>query len=971
MFRKLGMGIRMSLQDDFTPKAKDITGTFTNMKNSAKEMVDNIDNEMIRLNAVLTSAFALDKLGRNVESFGRRIVRVFKDVGSQVVNTGSMMENYMITYSSLYKDEKVAREKIDWAVEMGKTTPFESTEVLEAMIGLKASGIDVDKEYTASDGTTKTLLEFIGDMGALRPDQGLGGAMWAFRNLIGGQARSFITRFDMNPEQILGRKMNLKGTPEDIAQDFVEIASRVAPNLLTGMEGTWGVIMSNLDDFKFELMRGIAESGLFEEVKSTLTYVQQRLEETDLIEKGKTISDILKTLFKPVGALVRQLTDLAIAALEFAETHPEVAKFFGVFVGGIGILTTISGKFLSLSSSILISLTMLKMYGREAKLTGSFLGGTGLAFESLLGLLAKTVLSLGLFYIAYKENIFGIKDITDNVFEDVGQKFRKFWLRLQVLAKALFQDEGGKVFFEEDLVRALKENDLWEFTQNVVGLKGHLTEFFGGFTEGVKEVFEGVKEAFEYIEGKLGFIFKDKDDDGKGGLTARLNKWLGDDKDIEGVGKKVGKVITTLVLVRTAFKLAKGILGLAGGILGFGKSITPNKKGFLANLLILGGKGARKIPDLFKLTGRGARKLFYGGKSIGGGLIRGLGKVLYPSISFGARTISKLIPKAPTIATSVGIGKSGYDIYRGIKDKDKDRRYKGIAELSTIGIGTGIGAGLGGLLAGPVGALAGAKIGSSAGSIVSMIFGDRLGAELQEGVELVTSKLDELTTWTDSKKQDIKENWDSFLSDFAERREGAKENWDAFLSDMSSKIAEKWNDFREKGSEIRESFSSFFGGLREVVEGKVREMKEHLDGFLEFITSIPSRIKSGLDTGKERVKNWLGFGGGKSNADSSNWGGLSYVPRDNYKINAHRGEMLLSRKEADLLRNGAKSNRTSSASVPNSVDNSVNIDRLEIVLPQAEGTSREDARQLALMVLEEIERLKVQSNIRNHYEYVR
>lgn len=929
MFNKLGLGIELSFKDDFSDKSKNVAGAFDNMRNSAKEMVDGIDSEMIRLNAVLTSAFAMDKLGRDLEGFGRKITDTFKKISNEVVNTGSMMENFMVTYTSLYKDKNVARQKIDWAVGMGKTTPFESTEVLESMIGLKASGIDVDKKYTASDGTTKTLLEFIGDMGALRPDQGLGGAMWAFRNLIGGQSRSFVTRFDMNPEQILGREMNLKGTPDDIAQDFVEIASKVAPNLLTGMEGTWSVLMSNLEDFKFELMRGIAESGLFEEVKSTLTYVQQKLEDADLLEKGKTISSILQTLFKPIGALVRKITDLSLAVLDFVEVHPEVSKFFGVFAGGIGIITVFLGKALSVSSNLLISITLLRRFRRESKLAGSVFGDMGLAFSSIGGFLLKAITAVGLFALAYKNNLFGIRDITKNVLGDIGDKFKIFKLKLQVIGKTLFQDEGGKVFFGEDLVKELQENDLWEFAQNIVGLKGHITEFFKGFSEGIKEVLERVKEAWDFISTKFNIDKKDKD----GGLLSSINEFLGgEDVDVASIGKKVGKFITVLLLVKTAFKIVKSIFKIGKGIFGIGRGAFGIGKGVFSKLWglgkIVGGVGKFTGKGLF----RGARGLLYGGKALGGKL-------------------APLLPHTPLITTALGAGKGGYDLYKGIKGKDKDRKYKGIAELGTTGLGAGIGASIGTLLGGPAGAILGAKIGGGAGGIASMLFGDNLGKKLQEGVELT------------------KEKWSSFTNWATEKKESFKEGWNTFLTDINNKVTEKHERLREIGGNIKEAWSTFFENLKTMISNKVSEMRERLDSFLGFITGIPSKIKSGLDSGKERVKGWLGIGG-KDKTKSSNWGGLSYVPYDNYTINAHEGEMLLSRHEADVLKRGKNVKENATDNTPTDVDNSITIENVEIIL-QANGSDREEARRLALMVLEEIESLKVQSNLRNYQEYVR
>ena len=231
-----------------------------------------------------------------------------------------------------------------------------------------------------------------------------------------------------------------------------------------------------------------------------------------------------------------------------------------------------------------------------------------------------------------------------------------------------------------------------------------------------------------------------------------------------------------------------------------------------------------------------------------------------------------------------------------------------------------------------------------------MLFGDNLGEKLQEGVELT------------------KEKWGSFTNWATEKKESFKEGWNTFLTDINNKVSEKHERLTEIGANIKEAFSIFFENLKGTISNRVSEMREKLSSFLEFIANIPSKIKSGLDSGKQKVKGWLGIGG-KDNTKSSNWGGLNYVPYDNYTINAHEGEMLLSRHEANALRRG-KNTKENVNNNPTDVDNSITIENVEIIL-QANGSDREEARRLALMVLEEIESLKVQSNLRNYQEYVR
>lgn len=1049
MFRRLGLGIELSLKDNFTNPAQKLSGMFQNLKNSAKEMVDSVDNEMIRLNTLLNSTFALDRLGRNVANFGKGIVNVFRRIGDQVVKVGSQMENFRIAYTSLYGSEEVAEQKIQWALELGRRTPFESSDVLQAMIGLKASGIDVDKVYTAPDGTTKSLLEFIGDLGALRPDQGLKGAIWAFRNLVGGSQRSLVTRFDINPDQILGRKMDLSST-ETIIRDFIELVTKIAPNMMTNMEGSFTVLRSNMEDFLVLFTKGIAESGIFDKVKSTLEYLQETFEKANLEKKGKALSNILISLYKPVDLLVRKIADLIMAVTEFADKYPKIAKFFGVLAGGVGIATFVGGKFLSMSANILTSITMLRLWRREAQLSGTVMGKTGLAFRKLASFMGIALTGLTLFAIAYKDNMFGIRDVTKDVVEKIEKKFERFGLMLGTVIKVFTNDEGGRVFFEEDFVKRLQESGLWEWAQDLVGLKGQLNEFFKGFSEGVKEVLEQLKKLFTF----LGFI----DEDSSGGsskskgIVARLKDWLGDDKDLNGIGKKVGKFITTILLIKSAlklvgsvFSLAKGIFAFGGKIFGkvFGKdSLFGKLFGSEGGFFREGGTGYNIGKALFGKEGllrKGAKVLFgkegllrkgagwLGGLLVGKSvtqlpfpkeLAKGLGGggVLATLKKFIATQGGKLLGRVTTqggkllgevkdfgkffgsntgkgLITGTGIAMGGYDIYKGVKEGDDSRKRRGIGQIGSIGIGGLLGTGIGAIFGGPGGAVAGAKIGASAGSLVGSLFGEKIGGGIQTGwsklkewTQIADNELrefsarisewsyntgEEFSSWVEEKKNNISQKFTTLKQNVSNHMQTFKQNVltsiEIFKNNVIQNVSGMWDTLKGKGAEIKGNVLGFFSTIHENVKGKVDGMLSKVKEFVQYVAEIPSKIKGGLNWVSEKVSGV--FGGKKRTADSSNWGGLDYVPRDNYLINAHRGEMLLSKREADILRNASK-NPTPVSSQPSNVDNSVTIENVNISII-AQNSTEEEAKKLTAMILEELERQLVKARVRNNYEYVR
>ena len=205
-----GLGILITVSDSATDSligiSRAVEGTKSAFSALATGSQANIDKLEKSLNQTLVTGFALKEMGSNVSGISQAIISPLVNLSKEVISTSSQFEDWRVTLKALYKDADVAKEKLNWGMNLAASTPFEITDITEAMIGFKAMGVEVDAMFKNSNGQMRSFLEYVGDLGALRPDVGLKGVMMGIRNLMGGDGgRSLKARLDMDLEGILGR----------------------------------------------------------------------------------------------------------------------------------------------------------------------------------------------------------------------------------------------------------------------------------------------------------------------------------------------------------------------------------------------------------------------------------------------------------------------------------------------------------------------------------------------------------------------------------------------------------------------------------------------------------------------------------------------------------------------------------------------------------------------------------------------
>lgn len=167
-----------------------------------------------------------------------------------------------------------------------------------------------------------------------------------------------------------------------------------------------------------------------------------------------------------------------------------------------------------------------------------------------------------------------------------------------------------------------------------------------------------------------------------------------------------------------------------------------------------------------------------------------------------------------------------------------------------------------------------------------------------------------------------------------------------------------WDEIKAKAEEVLNAIKVKIDEFKEAVSGKIEEIKQFFsdawDGIKGFFSDaydvgsgIVSNILSGIQSVWDTITTWVSnawasiksiftidlpsinigggglFGGGNG---SVNAGGLDYVPYNGFNATLHRGESVLTAREAERWRSGGGDNSLSAVSQPVEIPVSITLD---------------------------------------------
>lgn len=669
MLEHLGLGIVLQMEDNFTPQANRALDSMDRLQQGAETMKSSVGKSLSNLQNLMLSGFSLDTIGNDFERTGKSILNTFQGMFKGIADTGSKFETLRQTMKTFFKDQ--ADDAMRWGMTLASRTPFEIEPVLDNLKSLKAVGIDARKtfEYVNAEGVKmqKSFMEFVGDLGAFNPQQGIDGAMYALRNLIGGSKRSLDTRFDVNSEFILGEKWSKD--PNKIQEQFVKFVSKLAPDLMKNLEGTFDQLLSNLKDTWNIFKMDVANSGAFEPMKQTLRDITNMIANIDAKKIAKPLGDIFATLWKPIDLAIKGIVTLVGWMGRFAEAHPTITKIATAFVALNGVLLVVGGNIMKMFGGALTLVTSLVSAWANLKVLGSLglaneIAGVTAGLSNVVRWLGLAGASVGIFALAWHNNFMGIRDrgmtilnqlkeawATSGMYldKDYQSKYKK-QLMMEVkldtdgsftqmnnwaekiarvrafgmgLIKAMFgaKDKNGKIFFSEDEIQAFKNTGMLETVQRLVMLRGRLDAFFKGMSEGIGVALVMAKKFMDIVLIPIKGMFK-----AIGIEMKPITNYL---KELFGLGevpmdrakaeaqiehwKKIGKIIGEVLGLIVGFKIVKGLTDIITSpfkklfdtLIGV-KGAVSSLKGMFGGLF--GGKKTVQVEQQLSQTGNDVTK---------------------------------------------------------------------------------------------------------------------------------------------------------------------------------------------------------------------------------------------------------------------------------------------------------------------------------------------------------------------------
>lgn len=298
------------------------------MKQSMRTTARTTNQHLQSIEAQATrSASAMSRMGNAVSGLQKllrtgaiagitmKVASGIKSVAASAISAAAEMETYRTTLNTVLKDEAKAGEMMQWATSFAAHTPYNTSDVVEAVVKMQAYGMNA-----------QTMLENIGNM-ASAMGKDLTTAVEAVYKASIGEMELMRNNFAITKETINAKAQEVYGQSVINASGAITNAEMynnamlrlIEENFAGGMEKqskTWEGIKSNIEDSWQMALRklagmdaegSIAEGGLFDRIKTELSSVGGWMEEfadSDTMERwGKNATAWLDSVISKVKSL--------------------------------------------------------------------------------------------------------------------------------------------------------------------------------------------------------------------------------------------------------------------------------------------------------------------------------------------------------------------------------------------------------------------------------------------------------------------------------------------------------------------------------------------------------------------------------------------------------------------------------------------------------------------------------------------
>ena len=279
---------------------------------------------------ILADKAMIDNLQRLSGLFGG-VSSSILSFGKDLVTAASQAENFRTALITAFQGNQEAADKmLQWAKEFANTTPFETNEIIEATIKLKAYGVQAEQ--------IPKQLQLIGDM-ASGMGKSMNQAVEAIADARTGELerlKEFGITKKMLDEQMHGALVNAKGQITDMNLLMESLTQIMEQRFAGGMERaskTTAGQISNLRGEVQNLKEALGQELLptVNETVSGLTKIAQNLNSASTESKSAAVD-----LLKIGGGLAVLTTGFSMAALKVVEFNAAIqaARMGSLATGG-------------------------------------------------------------------------------------------------------------------------------------------------------------------------------------------------------------------------------------------------------------------------------------------------------------------------------------------------------------------------------------------------------------------------------------------------------------------------------------------------------------------------------------------------------------------------------------------------------------------------------------------------------------
>ena len=555
-----GLGLVLSFTDNASAGMNNASRTFQNLSATADQVASSIDSAAMNMYAIAQSMM---QVGDTMTGVGSSILGVFTTLGKKVIDTGMTMQGFRMTLSALY-GEGEAEAKIKEIQDYAATSVFEIEGLMRTVTMMKAVGIEAMDDVTTSSGqTTQKLMDYASDLAAMMPQMknmygtGVEAAMGAFKEYIAeGNAMSLKRGASLDILQILGEDKG--ATIEERTQQVADLIEKLGIAGYTAqLYGTPMQQISNISDVFFNIMSEIANSGVFDSFCSLLSKASSFLMSfTEDEERFNAITSILgdtiTTLMAPLHSILDFVIENADAFLDWVQANPVLAKTILIVTAALGALLVAGGTLLKLSGTILMLVVSIQALGGMS----TVLSVLGAGFSALISSIIPFIAIAATLYLAWKNNLFGIRDVVTDVFEDIGTLF-----------SLAFDAWNDSTLSYENFEKA-RELGILPFIESILDIKYHWGFFVEGFQNGFNKVYEVVNNLTGTIKPVSDVVYT---------LANYVGQFIKKFVDIDNgstdawdkVGEVIGTVAGALAVIVPVVSTAVKAFGLVSAAIGF------------------------------------------------------------------------------------------------------------------------------------------------------------------------------------------------------------------------------------------------------------------------------------------------------------------------------------------------------------------------------------------------------------------